>query len=274
MLRALLADRERVFAPGFLETLPVPPALCRNLVDCLTAAHSSPQRTATLIAGDPALSSLLVKVASSAPVWPPGPDTTVERAWWFMGMEILGELTLGNCLGIASPALFHDGAALAAWPAHSLEVGTLAKKIAIAQKLPDAIVEQSLVAGLLHDLGELVLASNPSAIMGARRPAAGLPADAMDAEPGHALIGAYLLALWGFPQVILEAVAWHHRPERQERGDFGLSHVLYLADLLVSHPGASTPEALRLGPEFTSRWDFELRWEMLARAAGWGKDPG
>ena len=52
-------------------------------------------------------------------------------------------------------------------------------------------------------------------------------------EAHHAEVGAYLLGLWGFPNSIVEAVAFHHTPNRASEKGFGLSGIVHVADRLV-----------------------------------------
>ncbi len=70
--------------------------------------------------------------------------------------------------------------------------------------------------------------------------AAALPGDAgscvdvvAQMEAHHAEVGAYLLGLWGFPNPIVEAVAFHHTPSRASEAGLGLSAMVHIADRLV-----------------------------------------
>jgi HD-like signal output (HDOD) protein len=52
-------------------------------------------------------------------------------------------------------------------------------------------------------------------------------------EAHHAVVGAYLLGLWGFPNSIVEAVAFHHSPSRASEKCLTLSGIVHIADRLV-----------------------------------------
>jgi HD-like signal output (HDOD) protein len=73
-----------------------------------------------------------------------------------------------------------------------------------------------LTAGLLHDCGKLVFAANmpedyTAVIEAARHPGATIYEEERNAfGADHAEVGAYLLGIWGIPDVIVEAVAVHH----------------------------------------------------------------
>ncbi|MDI6774877.1 MAG: HDOD domain-containing protein [Verrucomicrobiota bacterium] len=101
---------------------------------------------------------------------------------------------------------------------HSLGVAGMAQKIAEAENLSAELREDTRIAGMFHDIGKLILADNlPDsreaikklmaeknlAILGAEREVLGAT---------HAETGGYLLALWGFADNVVNAVAFHHAP--------------------------------------------------------------
>jgi HD-like signal output (HDOD) protein len=110
--------------------------------------------------------------------------------------------------------------------------------IAGALPRPREIREAAFVAGLLHDVGELVLASTMPdefcAVM-AKMNEGSTRAEAEEELLGisHAEIGAYLLGLWGINDMVVEAVAHHHHPTRIAHTDMDCTSAVYLANLLV-----------------------------------------
>src|SRR5262249_53086902 len=102
--------------------------------------------------------------------------------------------------------------------AHSHFTGELAWCIANAEQANAQTVQDAALAGLLHDIGKLILAAHvPEAYRDvlARAAQEGQPLWQVErAALGatHADVGAYVLGLWGIPDPVVEAVAWHHRP--------------------------------------------------------------
>ena len=74
--------------------------------------------------------------------------------------------------------------------------------------------------GLLHDAGRLVLAANlPESFervcqLAAEKGLSHWEAEREEFGTTHAEVGAYLFGLWGLPESIVEAVAYHHSPSR------------------------------------------------------------
>ena len=134
---------------------------------------------------------------------------------------------------------------------HSLEVSALCGMMA-AELGGD--IEMAKMAGLLHDIGYLILATEMSnRLEQALRQAAQEQIPPYQAEyqllgVSHAEIGAYLLGLWGLPYPIIEAVANHHQPQRVPQRGFDVLAAVYLANLLVHEttalnlPGGQSPD--------------------------------
>ena len=128
---------------------------------------------------------------------------------------------------------------------HSLDTATAAKAIALAQGLSRAQAEEVFVAGVLEDLGILVLASNfPQAYDRAiesllAEKALLTTVEQQEFAVTHAEVGAYLLGLWGIPAPVLDIVSMHHTPHLIT--DPGISQVLavYAADILVGELGGN-----------------------------------
>lgn len=101
---------------------------------------------------------------------------------------------------------------------HSIAVGQLAQKITRVHGADAATCDQAPLAGMIHDVGKLVLACERSAdydhvIQLAVDEAETLVLREQElVEVTHAEVGAYLLSLWGIPNSIVETVAFHHRP--------------------------------------------------------------
>jgi HD-like signal output (HDOD) protein len=101
------------------------------------------------------------------------------------------------------------------------------------------IADDTMLAGLLHDIGYWVLAQEYSAELRASvelAAATGIPmheAESRVIGASHAEIGAYLLVTWGLPYPVIEAVAHHHEPHRVSQSYFDVLAALTIAQSLV-----------------------------------------
>jgi HD-like signal output (HDOD) protein len=94
----------------------------------------------------------------------------------------------------------------------------IVRALAATEGLDREAIGHAVTAATLHDAGRLVLASSLADDYGViidraiaeRRPLVDVEQDALGST--HAEVGAYLLGLWGLPDQVTTAVAWHHRP--------------------------------------------------------------
>src|SRR5207249_4909272 len=152
----------------------------------------------------------------------------VERALR-LRRDLDGEGVRANISGIgmlpSPPSTLHE---------HARDTARLAWRRAAPDLRDDAFC-----AGLLHEIGQLVLASRPDMfvqlVCGREHEGRSL----QDAElevlgVTHAQAGAYLLSLWGFPLEIVEAVAHHGgRPDTASLDRSNVVAMVQLAHMLV-----------------------------------------
>jgi HD-like signal output (HDOD) protein len=143
---------------------------------------------------------------------------------------------------------------------HSTSVAVLAQKIARGRNLSKDLVDDTFVAGLLHDVGKLVLVSHHSdkhARFLETFAEGNVTEDEAEREAFGATnseVGGYLLWLWGLPDSVVEAVTFHHHPAQCPRNEFNSLTAVHVADALdlASAPGMLSREA-PLDTDYLSR---------------------
>jgi putative nucleotidyltransferase with HDIG domain len=122
---------------------------------------------------------------------------------------------------------------------HSWLTARMARCLAHAERQDIKIIEQCFLAGLLHDIGQLILAFGLQAEYSeviAKAKNDNLPVWQVEQEffgASHADVGAYLLALWGLPDPIVEAVAMHHQPSRCAELEYSPAIAIHAADVFT-----------------------------------------
>jgi putative nucleotidyltransferase with HDIG domain len=152
---------------------------------------------------------------------------------------------------------------------HSVDTAVAARTLALYEKLSPGRAEEAFLAGMLHDVGKVVFATRPAAATD--DPAARVDDAAAQMDAHHAEVGAHLLGLWGFPNSIVEAVAFHHSPQlspsQTADGGLTLPKLIHMADRLVHQRNAEYAgrfERCRK-PELLEDLDLANRWpEWLA----------
>jgi len=121
---------------------------------------------------------------------------------------------------------------------HSLAVSLYAKTIIKNENLDQGLINNSMMAGLLHDLGKLILATNfEKPYRQVLAAAQGTGKNLLDLEyeafgTSHAEIGAYLMGLWRLENDIIEAIAFHHLPARSMTHNLGLLTAVHVGNAL------------------------------------------
>lgn len=238
-LRGLLHDDDMAAMISQVESVPSLPAVYTQLETELRAPQPSPQRVGAIIRQDLGMTVNLLKMAYSPLFGLQSRVTDPVQAVSLLGLETIKDLMF--TAGVFS---MHDPAALRLpflqqlW-AHSQATGALAGAIAAHEHASERTVAESALAGLLHDLGKLLLGTcRPHAYEEVLRYVGRRPLDGPEAErtvfhTTHAEVGAYLLGLWGLPQPVVEAVAGHHQPSSFHTTSFGPLTAIHVANVLL-----------------------------------------
>jgi HD-like signal output (HDOD) protein len=249
-----------------LRKLPAMPKLFLQVTEELRSSNGSLDVVAHLIRQDPVMSAKMLQLVNSAFFASAREVTDTLDATMMLGTERIKSLIL--LAGIFSQYKDAQGICPSseALQTHSIRVGTFARAITLSETKNAEMAESAFTAGILHDMGKMIIAGNLPVWykeVPKLRAAKQLTDYAAELEifgANHANVGAYLLASWGLPLAILEAVAWHHEPERSSERDFCLLAAVHAANAFA-HEEEGTPVELckgffeRIGlPDGIQRW--------------------
>ncbi|WP_428563318.1 MAG: HDOD domain-containing protein [Solidesulfovibrio sp. DCME] len=178
---------------------------------------SSTADVAAALSMDPALASYVLRLANSALYTPSAKVETVSRAVSVIGLGEIETMAAGSMLTrVFDKPPRPELLALDAFWRHAVAVGMLAR--ALAERVGERGGERYFVAGLLHDIGRLVLTvAEPdlAALVLARAAAQNLPttaAERLELGFDHANLGGRIAEKWRLPESLCQAVAGHHDP--------------------------------------------------------------
>ncbi|MGA8143254.1 MAG: response regulator [Candidatus Acidiferrales bacterium] len=239
-LSDVLANKMLASIIGSVKDLPVLPRTFLALREKLADPDASVKEVVKLVEQDVAISAKILQLVNSAFFGLPREISTMNTAVSYLGIEMLQNLVLSAEVF----RVFENAAALPGFSFEELhEHSQLTAKIASHIPVSAAVHSAAVVAGLLHDVGKLVLATRSPkhfarALAGAeeeKRPLFAVEQDLMGVS--HAEVGAYLLGIWGLPCPVVEAVAHHHHPQRVPQGTLDAVTVVHLANFLAhEHP--------------------------------------
>lgn len=236
--RSLLGNSDLKELVSQIESLPSIPSLYREITGEISAPNPSIATIAKIINQDIGMSANVLKLVNSAYFGVFDPATSVERAVNHLGIETIQDLLrihiFAEYKGPEKP-----GFSLEALRRHSLLTATFARIVAGEEEHDSKLIEYAFQAGMLHDVGKLVLAATiPQRYSQVLQRSVARGASTSDTErqelgATHAEIGAYLIGLWGLPQPVVEAVAYHARPTACPQTSFGVLAVVHVADRLA-----------------------------------------
>ena len=133
---------------------------------------------------------------------------------------------------------------------HSMACGGFARRIAKDIGLDHKKVELAFMAGVLHDLGKLLVATNledefaRALSLAQKERITEWQAEAKVWGTTHAEVGAYLLGLWGFADPLVDAIAHHHIPSRDQSEAYELRLAVHVADVFEYELRKTAPEII------------------------------
>jgi putative nucleotidyltransferase with HDIG domain len=222
-----------------LRTFPIVPSLYLEVVSALKNPDATTAEVGAIIARDMAMMTKLLQVTNSASFGMSRKISDPVEAVGILGFETVKSmvmtLKLLNQYDKVKPVYFSIDRL---WR-HSTEVARLARRLALTQSDDPVLAESAFTAGLMHDLGKVILASNfDDQYSGAQALARKqqIPLDEIESQifgGSHGEIGAYLLGLWGMPLELVEAAALHHHPARSLAQHFSPLTAVHVANSLI-----------------------------------------
>jgi HD-like signal output (HDOD) protein/CheY-like chemotaxis protein len=234
-LQEILAGAEIRDRMGRLGALPVMPDRFWRLQRLLVDPNAAVRDAAAIVESDLGMTAKVLQLVNSAFFGRPRRVTRVSHAVGILGLRLLRDLALA-----AEAFAVYEGACPSGFSPdrlqrHSLLVGAIARELVADHPLSDDIY----IAGLLHEVGQLALATRlPDSWLRIQTRVAesATPIDVVERDAlgiSHTEIGAYLLGIWRLPLGVVEAVRYHHAPTEPGRSGFGWADVIHVADALA-----------------------------------------
>jgi HD-like signal output (HDOD) protein/CheY-like chemotaxis protein len=268
-LRNLAANEKVKQLLSQIDKLPSLPTLYFEIVRELQSDDASIKKIGKIISKDMSMTAKILQVANSAFFGLRRRILNADDAVVYLGLETIQTLVLSIHVFSQFTSMRVAGLSLEQMWSHSMATGVLAKTIAQTGMLGKEIADEAFTAGLLHDLGRLVLALNLpleycEAMASSQQNEILLcEAEQRIFDTTHAEVGAYLLALWGLPDTILESIAYHHRPTEFPTDDFCILSAVHIADSLVSevHSGEEKELVTSVDIDYLTRIGVATRME-------------
>jgi len=219
--------------------LPSLPTMYVRINEAINKPNSSASDIAKVISKDTSLSARLLKIVNSTFYGFPSKIDTLSRAVTIVGTRQLTTLALGMNIISIFRRIPSDLIHMRSFWEHSLACGICARIIGSYKKIPNT--ERVFVAGLLHDIGRLILYSYVpiqarNALIKARQNNDLLHNSEHETLGfDHSMIGGLLLKKWKLPVSLENSVRYHHAP--QESKDPLEPSIIHIADIMTNAIG-------------------------------------
>ena len=235
-LRNLLEDESIKRIVSQTETLPSLPDVYTEVISELQSSDPSVQKVSEIISTDLAMTAKILQVVNSAFFGLVRKINNPKEAVMLLGTETIKALVLSvkifSQFNQKKFAWFNFDELFN----HSMSVSMFAQTISRQEHLDQTLVNHSLMAGMFHDLGKLILVTNfQEPYQKVLTEAGKTRQNLWDLEierfgTSHAEIGAYLMGLWGLEYPVIEAIAFHHCPGKSLSNSTGLLTAVHFGD--------------------------------------------
>lgn len=221
-----------------ISALPSPPKIYQKIVDKMQNPETSLQEVALVVEEDIAMSAKILQLINSAFFSLHTHVRSPAQAVMLLGMGTLRALVLHvhifehfeSCKDKTLSVFIES------LRAHSIAVSQGAYRIASRESDDKNLIQEAAIAGMFHDIGRLILAKYfpkpySDILQGELHDEASLvSAEIKIIGASHAEIGAYLLALWGLPDSIVETATFHHCPSNSLNKGFSPLTAVHVSD--------------------------------------------
>ncbi|MCD6273873.1 MAG: HDOD domain-containing protein [Deltaproteobacteria bacterium] len=219
--------------------LPELSTIISDLNEVINDPQSSAEDVATVVNKSPSLSARLLKIVNSSFYGFRSKIDSISRAVAVIGTREIASLAIG----ISAISIFKDIpkeiADMHLFLKHSLACGLLARIIAAHNNIQQT--EQLFVAGLLHDIGRVVIYKDfPDQAIMLFRLCADQDEFLYNKERNwlgckHTDVGNILLTKWNLPETLVQSVFYHHDPSKAREPVW--PSIVHLADIIVNALG-------------------------------------
>jgi HD-like signal output (HDOD) protein len=243
-LRAQLSSERLMQVVSRINSLPSVPALHVQIQDALREEKGSIEDVGRIIKNDIGMSAKVLQLVNSSFFGVSQRMTDPVEATVYLGLDTITSLVLTSQVFGLGREFYQPDILERLWT-HSLATGSYARTIAKLENMDAKTAERAFMAGMLHEVGYLIMGSElPDELVRALRFSVKFSVPAHAAEHrllggSHAAIGAYLLGIWGLPDPVVEAVAFHHTPSECPDERFSIVTAVHVATSLDAGPGGN-----------------------------------
>lgn len=242
------------------QDLPSLPEIYLRVSEQLEDESTTVQQIGDTVQNDPAITTRILKMVNSAYYGMPNEVASVSQAVSLLGRERLKHILIGSVLRGVFSEQDNPAFSMQVFWQHSIKTAIIARQLA-TQISSIQEPESMFTAGLLHDIGKLLLINKiPDRMLVAEEYMIQKRVDVLSAELSqvgvtHTAVGEALMDHWGLPQMLIECARNHHEvvhdgPNREA------THLIYLANCLSTYVPPLDEEETQNILDDIENWDL------------------
>ncbi len=239
--------------------LPAAPTIVVRLNKVLADPLASANDVAQIVSTSPSLTALMLKIVNSAAFGLPNKVDRISRAVSLLGTRLISSLAIGVSVVQAFRDVPRNVIDMTSFLIHSLSCATITRILAALANIHNT--EQLYIAGLLHDVGKLILfkyfPEHARTLFRQARRHAGMfsvyELEKTTIGKSHTRLASQLLNHWNFPASLQNNIIHHHSPSRAKKPEEAA--IVQMADMITHGLGFGSSGELII-PSFDSEsWD-------------------
>lgn len=197
-----------------LQDMPTLPVIAMKVNDLIADPNATSGDIATILKQDQVLTAKILRLVNSSYYAVPGGVSDVQKALAFLGFNTVAQLVLSLSVFSMFSKFGDESLTMKDFWLHALAVAVCSEEIAKRWKL--AKPEEAFTCGLLHDIGKLVIYEvDRERLTFILKKAREGKKSFLEVERehdllNHAYIGEMMATRWGLPQVVRQAIRYHH----------------------------------------------------------------
>lgn len=207
-------DKDQILS--MVDKVPAFPQSVHKILELTSSADCSPKELIQIIEHDPILTAKVLKLVNSAYFGLSRKVTSVNHAVVYIGINTIKNVAISVATSGVLPKENKAGLDMDAFWLHSLTVGVIARMLAKKISIPKNEQANYFVAGLLHDIGKVILAhfkpKDYAPVLHEVNTSNRLLFDVENELLGidHAQLGGILAKKWQLPENLIDSISNHH----------------------------------------------------------------
>lgn len=274
VMRTWMETPELKTLVGRMKKLPALPNVYTRVVDELNSPEASLSKVAEIVSEDPVVTAKMLQLVNSSFFGLHQQIVNAADAVMFLGADrVKGLILVARVFSQFDPKIIVALGLDQLWN-HSMKTGAYAQSIAKSEVKDARAAGAAFTAGLLHDVGKLMLAGNlPEEYLQvldvSRREK--IPVNVAEKRAfgaTHAELGGVLMGLWGLPLELIQSVGWHHSPGLSGDRRFSVLTAVHAANAIASDNPENASRSSGLDTEYLSGIGMQDRRNQWRKVCG------